>query len=210
MEIPDKDIDKVKKILKQVAAKIVKKRINAALENNVVPVVKRVMQEQISEQVYKKTFVNQGNIYASFEFINSENFKVTFDESGLSFKIINITKPKSVFNTPIKSSFEGIFGYWIEMGRVPIFWGPDCEDYVNGQSTVEWLKSGAKSNFLLSGNKYSIFHKGKLYGRYLPPRPWAKNTKRYLKSEFGKDRILIALKKGLEAQGLIKKEKKKK
>lgn len=186
----------LEKAVNLIAQKILKEKINQAIKTDVVPTAKKIIQKNINSEVYKKQFINHDNRYASFDFLEEDNLKVYYDENNMSFMIRNETKPKSVFNTPIKSSYEGIFGYWIEMGKVPVLWGPDCEDYIGGMSAKDWLSSGAHS-FHLSTKKYSVLHKGKIYDRYFPPRKWMGKTKEYIRSN---NDLQEALLKGLNRQ----------
>lgn len=188
---PDAAMQEIKKI----ALKIIKKKIIAAINSDVIPVVKNKLQNNIQKYVYEKDFGNGINTpFASGEFKNQKNFAVYFDEENLRFMIRNETKPVSIFEknggrqTVIHSNYEGIFGYWIETGRVPVLWD-------NGNSNLV----DANPYFELTYKDSNGVEHTRIIEKAFAPRPFIKNTKKQLQ-----DTTIIkeALRRGLKKQGI--------
>ena len=183
------------KELKKVALKIIKKKIAIAIQTDVIPVIKNELQRNIQEQVYNVDFGNGINTpFSSREFKNQKNFAVYFDENNLSLMIRNETKPVSIFEkmgqrqTVIKDNYEGLFGYWIETGRVPVLWDNGNGNFVDANPYFEL-------NYIDSNG---VEHT-RIIEKAFKPRPFMKETKKSLKSS---NKIKDALKKGLKRQGL--------
>lgn len=186
------------KELKKIALIILKKKIANAIQTDVVPVVKNELQKNIWTQVYTLNFGNGVNTpFASREFLNQKNFAVYFDENKLSLMIRNETKPVSIFEkmgkrkTVIKDNYEGIFGYWIETGRVPVLW--DNESNGNGNFVT------AEPYFELNYVDSNGVEHTRIIEKAFKPRPFMKETKKSLKNT---NVVKEALKKGLKRQGL--------
>ena len=183
------------KELKKVALVILKKKIAKAIQTDVIPVIKNELQRNIQEQVYNVNFGNGTNTpFSSREFKNQKNFAVYFDENNLSLMIRNETKPVSIFEkmgqrqTVIKDNYEGLFGYWIETGRVPVLWDNGNGNFVDANPYFEL-------NYVDSNG---VEHT-RIIEKAFKPRPFMKETKKSLKSS---NKIKEALKKGLKRQGL--------
>lgn len=183
------------KELKKVALVILKKKVAKAIQTDVIPVIKNELQRNIREQVYNVNFGNGTNTpFSSGEFKNQKNFAVYFDENKLSLMIRNETKPVSIFEkmgqrqTVIKDNYEGLFGYWIETGRVPVLWDNGNGNFVNANPYFEL-------NYIDSNG---VEHT-RIIEKAFKPRPFMKETKKSLKSS---NKIKEALKKGLKRQGL--------
>ena len=183
------------KELKKVALVILKKKVAKAIQTDVIPVIKNELQRNIQEQVYNVNFGNGTNTpFSSGEFKNQKNFAVYFDENKLSLMIRNETKPVSIFEkmgqrqTVIKDNYEGLFGYWIETGRVPVLWDNGNGNFVDANPYFEL-------NYIDSNG---VEHT-RIIEKAFKPRPFMKETKKSLKSS---NKIKEALKKGLKRQGL--------
>ena len=183
------------KELKKVALVILKKKVAKAIQTDVIPVIKNELQRNIQEQVYNVNFGNGTNTpFSSGEFKNQKNFAVYFDENNLSLMIRNETKPVSIFEkmgqrqTVIKDNYEGLFGYWIETGRVPVLWDNGNGNFVDANPYFEL-------NYIDSNG---VEHT-RIIEKAFKPRPFMKETKKSLKSS---NKIKEALKKGLKRQGL--------
>lgn len=183
------------KELKKVALVILKKKIAKAIQTDVIPVIKNELQRNIQEQVYNVDFGNGINTpFSSREFKNQKNFAVYFDENNLSLMIRNETKPVSIFEkmgqrqTVIKDNYEGLFGYWIETGRVPVLWDNGNGNFVDANPYFEL-------NYVDSNG---VEHT-RIIEKAFKPRPFMKETKKSLKSS---NKIKEALKRGLKRQGL--------
>lgn len=183
------------KELRKTALVIIKKKIAIAIQTDVIPVIKNELQRNIQEQVYNVNFGNGINTpFSSGEFKNQKNFAVYFDENNLSLMIRNETKPVSIFEkmgqrqTVIKDNYEGLFGYWIETGRVPVLWD-------NGNNNIVEANPYFELNYVDSNG---VEHT-RIIEKAFKPRPFMKETKRSLKSNH---KIKEALKKGLKRQGL--------
>ena len=183
------------KELKKVALVILKKKVAKAIQTDVIPVIKNELQRNIQEQVYNVNFGNGTNTpFSSREFKNQKNFAVYFDENNLSLMIRNETKPVSIFEkmgqrqTVIKDNYEGLFGYWIETGRVPVLWDNGNGNFVDANPYFEL-------NYIDSNG---VEHT-RIIEKAFKPRPFMKETKKSLKSS---NKIKEALKKGLKRQGL--------
>ena len=183
------------KELKKVALVILKKKVAKAIQTDVIPVIKNELQRNIQEQVYNVDFGNGINTpFSSREFKNQKNFAVYFDENNLSFMIRNETKPVSIFEkmgqrqTVIKDNYEGLFGYWIETGRVPVLWDNGNGNFVDANPYFEL-------NYIDSNG---VEHT-RIIEKAFKPRPFMKETKKSLKSS---NKIKEALKRGLKRQGL--------
>lgn len=183
------------KELKKVALVILKKKIAKAIQTDVIPVIKNELQRNIQEQVYNVNFGNGTNTpFSSREFKNQKNFAVYFDENNLSLMIRNETKPISIFEkmgqrqTVIKDNYEGLFGYWIETGRVPVLWDNGNGNFVDANPYFEL-------NYIDSNG---VEHT-RIIEKAFKPRPFMKETKKSLKSS---NKIKEALKRGLKRQGL--------
>lgn len=183
------------KELKKVALVILKKKVAKAIQTDVIPVIKNELQRNIQEQVYNTNFGNGINTpFSSGEFKNQKNFAVYFDENNLSLMIRNETKPVSIFEkmgqrqTVIKDNYEGLFGYWIETGRVPVLWDNGNSNFVDANPYFEL-------NYIDSNG---VEHT-RIIEKAFKPRPFMKETKKSLKSS---NKIKDALKKGLKRQGL--------
>lgn len=183
------------KELKKVALVILKKKIAKAIQTDVIPVIKNELQRNIQEQVYNVNFGNGTNTpFSSREFKNQKNFAVYFDENNLSLMIRNETKPVSIFEkmgqrqTVIKDNYEGLFGYWIETGRVPVLWDNGNGNFVDANPYFEL-------NYIDSNG---VEHT-RIIEKAFKPRPFMKETKKSLKSS---NKIKEALKRGLKRQGL--------
>lgn len=186
------------KELKKVALVILKKKVAKAIQTDVIPVIKNELQRNIKEQVYNVNFGNGINTpFSSGEFKNQKNFAVYFDENNLSLMIRNETKPISIFEkmgqrqTVIKDNYEGLFGYWIETGRVPVLW--DNESNGNGNFVT------AEPYFELNYVDSNGVEHTRIIEKAFKPRPFMKETKKSLKSS---NKIKEALKRGLKRQGL--------
>ena len=186
------------KELKKVALVILKKKVAKAIQTDVIPVIKNELQRNIKEQVYNINFGNGINTpFSSREFKNQKNFAVYFDENNLSLMIRNETKPVSIFEkmgqrqTVIKDNYEGLFGYWIETGRVPVLW--DNESNGNGNFV------DANPYFELNYVDSNGVEHTRIIEKAFKPRPFMKETKKSLKSS---NKIKEALKRGLKRQGL--------
>ena len=183
------------KELKKVALVILKKKVAKAIQTDVIPVIKNELQRNIQEQVYNVDFGNGTNTpFSSREFKNQKNFAVYFDENNLSLMIRNETKPVSIFEkmgqrqTVIKDNYEGLFGYWIETGRVPVLWDNGNGNFVDANPYFEL-------NYIDSNG---VEHT-RIIEKAFKPRPFMKETKKSLKSS---NKIKEALKRGLKRQGL--------
>lgn len=183
------------KELKKVALVILKKKVAKAIQTDVIPVIKNELQRNIQEQVYNVNFGNGTNTpFSSREFKNQKNFAVYFDENNLSLMIRNETKPVSIFEkmgqrqTVIKDNYEGLFGYWIETGRVPVLWDNGNGNFVDANPYFEL-------NYIDSNG---VEHT-RIIEKAFKPRPFMKETKKSLKSS---NKIKEALKRGLKRQGL--------
>lgn len=183
------------KELKKVALVILKKKVAKAIQTDVIPVIKNELQRNIQEQVYNVDFGNGINTpFSSREFKNQKNFAVYFDENNLSLMIRNETKPVSIFEkmgqrqTVIKDNYEGLFGYWIETGRVPVLWDNGNGNFVDANPYFEL-------NYIDSNG---VEHT-RIIEKAFKPRPFMKETKKSLKSS---NKIKEALKRGLKRQGL--------
>lgn len=183
------------KELRKTALVIIKKKIAIAIQTDVIPVIKNELQRNIQEQVYNVNFGNGINTpFSSGEFKNQKNFAVYFDENNLSLMIRNETKPISIFEkmgqrqTVIKDNYEGLFGYWIETGRIPVLWDNGNNNFVEANPYFEL-------NYVDSNG---VEHT-RIIEKAFKPRPFMKETKRSLKSSH---KIKEALKKGLKRQGL--------
>lgn len=183
------------KELKKVALVILKKKVAKAIQTDVIPVIKNELQRNIQEQVYNVNFGNGTNTpFSSGEFKNQKNFAVYFDENNLSLMIRNETKPVSIFEkmgqrqTVIKDNYEGLFGYWIETGRVPVLWDNGNGNFVDANPYFEL-------NYIDSNG---VEHT-RIIEKAFKPRPFMKETKKSLKNS---NKIKEALKKGLKRQGL--------
>lgn len=183
------------KELKKVALVILKKKVAKAIQTDVIPVIKNELQRNIQEQVYNINFGNGINTpFSSGEFKNQKNFAVYFDENNLSLMIRNETKPVSIFEkmgqrqTVIKNNYEGLFGYWIETGRVPVLWDNGNGNFVDANPYFEL-------NYVDSNG---VEHT-RIIEKAFKPRPFMKETKKSLKSS---NKIKEALKRGLKRQGL--------
>ena len=183
------------KELKKVALVILKKKIAKAIQTDVIPVIKNELQRNIQEQVYNVNFGNGTNTpFSSREFKNQKNFAVYFDENNLSLMIRNETKPVSIFEkmgqrqTVIKDNYEGLFGYWIETGRVPVLWDNGNSNFVDANPYFEL-------NYIDSNG---VEHT-RIIEKAFKPRPFMKETKKSLKNA---NVVKEALKKGLKRQGL--------
>ena len=183
------------KELKKVALVILKKKVAKAIQTDVIPVIKNELQRNIQEQVYNVNFGNGTNTpFSSREFKNQKNFAVYFDENNLSLMIRNETKPVSIFEkmgqrqTVIKDNYEGLFGYWIETGRVPVLWHNGNGNFVDANPYFEL-------NYIDSNG---VEHT-RIIEKAFKPRPFMKETKKSLKSS---NKIKEALKRGLKRQGL--------
>lgn len=183
------------KELKKVALVILKKKVAKAIQTDVIPVIKNELQRNIQEQVYNVDFGNGINTpFSSREFKNQKNFAVYFDENNLSLMIRNETKPVSIFEkmgqrqTVIKDNYEGLFGYWIETGRVPVLWDNGNGNFVDANPYFEL-------NYVDSNG---VEHT-RIIEKAFKPRPFMKETKKSLKSS---NKIKEALKRGLKRQGL--------
>lgn len=183
------------KELKKVALKIIKKKIAIAIQTDVIPVIKNELQRNIQEQVYNVDFGNGINTpFSSGEFKNQKNFAVYFDENNLSLMIRNETKPVSIFEkmgqrqTVIKDNYEGLFGYWIETGRVPVLWDNGNGNFVDANPYFEL-------NYVDSNG---VEHT-RIIEKAFKSRPFMKETKKSLKNS---NKIKEALKRGLKRQGL--------
>ena len=183
------------KELKKVALVILKKKVAKAIQTDVIPVIKGELQRNIQEQVYNVDFGNGINTpFSSREFKNQKNFAVYFDENNLSLMIRNETKPVSIFEkmgqrqTVIKDNYEGLFGYWIETGRVPVLWDNGNGNFVDANPYFEL-------NYIDSNG---VEHT-RIIEKAFKPRPFMKETKKSLKSS---NKIKEALKRGLKRQGL--------
>ncbi len=183
------------KELRKVALTIIKKKIAVAIQTDVIPVIKNELQRNIQEQVYNVNFGNGINTpFSSGEFKNQKNFAVYFDEKNLSLMIRNETKPVSIFEkmgqrqTVIKDNYEGLFGYWIETGRVPVLWDNGNNNFVEANPYFEL-------NYVDSNG---VEHT-RIIEKAFKPRPFMKETKKSLKNN---NEIKEALKKGLKRQGL--------
>ena len=183
------------KELKKVALVILKKKVAKAIQTDVIPVIKNELQRNIKEQVYNVNFGNGINTpFSSGEFKNQKNFAVYFDENNLSLMIRNETKPVSIFEkmgqrqTVIKNNYEGLFGYWIETGRVPVLWDNGSGNFVDANPYFEL-------NYVDSNG---VEHT-RIIEKAFKPRPFMKETKKSLKSS---NKIKEALKRGLKRQGL--------
>ena len=183
------------KELKKVALVILKKKIAKAIQTDVIPVIKNELQRNIQEQVYNVNFGNGTNTpFSSGEFKNQKNFAVYFDENKLSLMIRNETKPVSIFEkmgqrqTVIKDNYEGLFGYWIETGRVPVLWDNGNGNFVDANPYFEL-------NYIDSNG---VEHT-RIIEKAFKPRPFMKETKKSLKNA---NVVKEALKKGLKRQGL--------
>ena len=183
------------KELKKVALVILKKKVAKAIQTDVIPVIKNELQRNIKEQVYNINFGNGINTpFSSGEFKNQKNFAVYFDENNLSLMIRNETKPVSIFEkmgqrqTVIKDNYEGLFGYWIETGRVPVLWDNGNGNFVDANPYFEL-------NYVDSNG---VEHT-KIIEKAFKPRPFMKETKKSLKNS---NKIKEALKRGLKRQGL--------
>ena len=119
---------------------------------------------------------------------------VYFDENNLSLMIRNETKPVSIFEkmgqrqTVIKDNYEGLFGYWIEIGRVPVLWDNGNGNFVDANPYFEL-------NYIDSNG---VEHT-RIIEKAFKPRPFMKETKKSLKSS---NKIKEALKKVLKRHGL--------
>ena len=183
------------KELKKVALVILKKKIAKAIQTDVIPVIKNELQRNIQEQVYNVNFGNGTNTpFSSREFKNQKNFAVYLDENNLSLMIRNETKPVSIFEkmgqrqTVIKDNYEGLFGYWIETGRVPVLWDNGNSNFVDANPYFEL-------NYIDSNG---VEHT-RIIEKAFKPRPFMKETKKSLKNA---NVVKEALKKGLKRQGL--------
>lgn len=194
MSKPKNNNDEAVKKLKKLVYEIIKKEIAIAIQTDVIPVAKNELQRNIIKEVYNRDFGNGIHTpFATQEFKNPDNFAVYFDENKLSFMIRNETKPISIFastghHAVINSNYEGIFGYWIETGRVPVLWDNGCSDFVTANPYFE-------INYV---DKNGTQHT-RIIEKAFPPRPYMQSTKKSLNNS----NILInALKKGLKRRGL--------
>lgn len=172
------------KQLEQAALKYIKRVINETLETEVAPTVRNILRRNIQSEVLNKDFGGSKQ-YNTNNFNKPENIKTYFDKDNMSFMMRNETKPKSIFNTPIESQYESIFGYWIEVGSVPVLWDNGNPNYVNKR--MEFVDKNGKTHII---------------EKAFPPRPYMAKTKESLKNN--PQPLINALKRGLKRRGLSK------
>ncbi|MCM1315238.1 MAG: hypothetical protein NC244_07725 [Alistipes senegalensis] len=163
------------------------------VKNEIDYVSKKVISKNINEQVYNKKFGGKKNLQTG-DFNNPENLKsYTYVQRGNDNCIVhhvirNETKPHSIFDTPIRSDYPGILGYWIEVGRVPVLWDNGDRHYVKTEQMIYVDKNGREH----------------IVEKLFPPRPWMeKSIDELRKTSYIQDALI----EGLRARGLTAKKK---
>ena len=169
---------------KKVAIGLVKQKINKSLEYEVAPIVKKKLKDYASEEIYIK-YPNRfsGGYSRTREFLALNNYVAKIDKNQMMLRVYNATPAHSIFGTEITSDYEGILGYWIETGKVPVLWD-------NGNSDYKKLDKPVVIHYR-NGTTRTIT-------RAFPERPYAKETRKYYRSKAGKKKLKEALLKGMK------------